>query len=176
MTDAPSNGRPKGAAKRRDPRALLRFTQELSWLLTTYKDLDFRELSDLTEDLLANARLSHSVHLRSFRRPPTIQLLVGVLPNLLTDEKLFPTNEDIVEFSRAALGIVVPRWQKISKIEIIGHIVCSADSANPQGIARLVEALDGMIDDERDVRKKLRESRNSGMSWNEVIQRLLHGE
>ncbi len=165
--------RARRSGKRSDPRALLRFIEELSWLLSSYGDLDFKALGKLTDDLSMSYRAASNLRNHSAARPPTTQLLVGVLPSLLTDETLFPSNEDIIEFSALTLGITVPRWQKKSKFEVIGHIVCSAEQAEPSRLQRLVRALADLMDDKGDVRSNLAAQRRSGLSWNEVIQKLL---
>lgn len=169
--EKPKQGRRTG--KRSDPRTLLRFVEELSWLLSNYDDLDFKALGSLREQVNFTHNTHSNLRNRSASRAPTAQLLVGVLPSLLTDEKLFPTNEDIVEFSGVALGIVIPRWHKKSKFELIGHIVCSAEQADPFRLDSLVSALNDLLDERSEVRKNLEEQRKSGLSWNDVIQRLL---
>lgn len=162
--------------KRSEPKTLLRFIEELSWLLSSYEDLDFRALGTLTDQFTVAQRATSSLRSRSADRAPTTQLLVGILPSLLTDENLFPTNEDIIEFSRVALGITVPRWNKKSKFELIGHIVCSTEQANPIRLQQLVNALGDLMDDKGETRRNLKVQRQSGLSWNEVIQKLIAEE
>lgn len=162
--------------KRSEPKALLRFIEELSWLLTSYDDLDFRALGALTDQLLVGQRAASSFRTQIASRAPTTQLLVGVIPSLLTDETLFPSNEDIVEFSKLALGINIPRWHKKSKFELIGHIVCSTEQADPKRVQQLVLALGDIMNDRGETRKNMEAQRKSGMSWNEVIQKLLETE
>lgn len=159
--------------KKSDPKALLRFVEELSWLLSNHSDLDFKALRGLTDELYMSFRVSSNLRSHSAARAPTTQLLVGVLPSLLTDERLFQSNEDIIEFSALTLGISVPRWQKKSKFEVIGHIVCSTDQAEPYRLQRLVRALEDLVDDKGEKRQSLAAQRKSGLSWNEVIQQLL---
>ena len=167
---------PRRTGKRSEPKTLLRFIEELSWLLSSYEDLDFRALGPLTQQLALSQRTTSNLLKHSPNRAPTTQLLVGVLPSLLTDEKLFPSNEDVIEFSNAALGITVPRWQKKSKFELIGHIVCSTEQANPLRLQRVVHALGDLMDDRGEARRALQRQRQSGLSWNEVIQQLLSSE
>jgi hypothetical protein len=151
----------------------LRFIQELSWLLSSYEDLDFKALGALTDQLTIVQRANSNLRTHSANRAPTVQLLVGIVPSLLTDDRLFPTNEDVIEFSRLALGITIPRWHKKSKYELIGHIVCSTEHADPKRLQRLVNALGDLMDDKGETRRALEVQRQSGLSWNEVIQKLL---
>jgi hypothetical protein len=159
--------------RRNDPKALLRFIEELSWLLSANEDLDFKALGSLGNELAFAQRAPSSLRHHSSRRPPTTQFLVGVLPSLLTDEALFPANEDIIDFSRHALGITVPRWQKKSKFELIGHIVCNTEHADRARLDFLVRALADLLEDRGEIRRALQAERRSGASWNEVIQKLL---
>src|SRR5690606_27194321 len=99
-------------------------------------------------------------------------MLVGTLPSFLVDEELFPTNEDIAEFSVSILNIHIPRWQKKSKYELIGHIVCNVNEASPGKISRLLEALDEVLDERGDAKRKIASDRKSGRSWNQVIQEI----
>lgn len=165
---------PRRNLKRSDPRALARFVEELSWLLQSYEDLDFRALGSFSDQLIAVQRTASNLRSHSATRAPTTQLLVGVLPGLLTDESLFPTNEDVIEFSGTALGITIPRWHKKSKFELIGHIVCSTEQADPMRLQQLVRALGDIMSDRGETRRNLEAQRKSGLSWNEVIQRLLN--
>lgn len=161
----------KRPAKRADPRALSRFMEEMAWLLSSYDDLDFKALGDLSSELAMMSR-GRSARLRHDRVFGATDMLVGSLPSFLVDEVLFPTNEDISEFSVAVLDIHIPRWQKKSKYELIGHIVCNVNEASPAKISRLLEALDEVLDGRGDAKKRIAKERQSGRGWNEVIQQL----
>ena len=166
--------RARRAAKRSDPRTLARFVEELSWLLASYDELDFKALGDLGSSFASLAR-HNSVVSKSSRRA-TAQMLVGVLPSFFMDAELFPSNEDLVELSQVALGISLPRWQKKSKFELIGQIVCHTDQASPERLSRVVAALEEALDDGGTARSKLARERRSGRSWNEVIQTMLRDD
>jgi hypothetical protein len=172
-TEPPKGRRP---GKRSEPRTLLKFIEEFSWLLSSYEDLDFRALGNLGADMIRSQKAASNIRSHSTQRAPTTQLLVGTLPGLLTDETLFPTNEDITEFSAITLGISIPRWQKKSKYELIGHIVCHTDQADPNKISSLVEVLDNLLSDKGETKRNLQAQRKSGLSWNEVIQGLLQNK
>lgn len=171
----PENDSPKlkRASKRSDPRALTKFLQELSWLLNSYSDLDFKALESLGTSV-ATPSLAPTKRQKSNNLPkkPNVHTLVGVLPGLLVDERLFPTNEDIAEFAEGTLGVSILRWQKKSKFELIGHIVCTANTLNDKAISSLVEALSQLTGEDR-TRKIVEDQRQSGASWNEVIQGIL---
>jgi hypothetical protein len=157
--------------RRADPRTLARFVEELSWLLSSYDELDYKALGDLSSNFAEFSR--HSTVASRSQRSKTAQMLVGVLPSFFLDTEIFPTNEDIIEFSQIALGISIPRWQKKSKNELIGHIVCHTDQASPERLSRVMAALDEALSERGSARNKLASERQSGRSWNEVIQSML---
>lgn len=162
--------RRKKPSKRTDPKAFRRFLQEFSWLMSTYDDLDFRALGEVSEVI-------GSVHSPSFLssrtdRPAAAAMLVGSLPDLFTDETLFPTNEDIADFARFALGVVIPRWSKKSKYEIIGHVVCHTSVAGEERLAQVVEAMRKITDNREHARALISRNKERGLTWNELIQQL----
>src|SRR5690606_2215361 len=119
----------------RDFERSLRFIEELGWLLKSFPDLDLSALSSLSSEARAYAH---------FRRLPTgmiapekssVVYLVGTLPSLFMDETLFPQNEDIAEFAKETLRVPMSRWQKKSRFEIVGQIVCTAITLSPKEIS-----------------------------------------
>jgi hypothetical protein len=164
--------KPRRATRRSDPRVFGRFLEELSWLMSSYDDLDFEALRRFAVDSASLSRKSSTLVQQSDRSQTTI-MLVGVLPSLFVDTRLFPSNEDIVEFGRSTMDIVIPRWEKKSKYELIGHIVCHADRAPVEKLAHLVAAIEGLVDDQSPARKRIQDQRRMGLSWNEVIQDLV---
>lgn len=171
MTMASDLVKQRKSGRRSDPKTLARFVEELSWLLSSYDELDFKALGGLSSNLAALGR--HTSLVTRSSRPATVQMLVGVLPSFFMDTDLFPSNEDIVEFSQVALGISLQRWQKKSKFELIGNIVCHTDQASPDRLARVMAALEDALDERGIARSRLTKERKSGRSWNEVIQSML---
>ncbi|WP_159392744.1 hypothetical protein [Methylobacterium sp. C1] len=168
MSDGANTSRKK-SSRRSDAQAAQRFVEELSWLLTSYSGLDFKALQDLSVQ-----KENPPESLQKFApKNPNVVYLVGTLPGLFMDEKLFPSNEDIAEFSSLALKINIPRWQKKAKFELVGHIVCHAVSLNDKQVAHLTRALTRIVDGEVDARKLIEDRKEAGMSWNVVIQNLL---
>jgi hypothetical protein len=166
-----SNRHRQRPSRRSDPRTLSRFIEELSWLLSSYEDLDFRALKDI--GYLRIRHQSAQTLERINPKNPNISFLVGALPGLFNDETLFPTNEDIAEFAQVALKVRIPRWEKKSKFELIGHIVCNTAQLSDKKLEMLVRALSRFLEEGREARAIVASRRDSGLSWNEVIQRLL---
>lgn len=157
--------------KRSDPRELSRFIEEFSWLLKSFEGLDYGALSDFSHEM--EFFLANSQRLRNNGRDGRkTTVLVGILPNFLMDNSLFPSNEGIVEFSDAALGLPINRWQKKSRYEIIGQIVCHTNEASPKKVRILSELIEAMQDNKTNIRKAIEINRERGHSWSEVIGRL----
>ncbi len=143
--------------------------------MTSYDDVDFRALGSLSADLALFTRSRASVY-RNNSKSDITHMLVGSLPSFLVDEELFPTNEDIAEFALSILDIRIPRWQKKSKYELIGHIVCNVNEASPSKVSRLTSALEKILDERGETKSKIAKERKSGRGWNEVIQNLTGGD
>lgn len=163
--------RPRRTGKRNDPKALARFLEELSWLLSSYEDLDFKALPAILQPKSGANRRETSA---AKRDRESVELL-GTLPALFMDDELFPSNEDIAEFSKHALGVAIPRWQKKSKYELIGHIVCNANLLNNSSLQKLFAGVQRLRDERSVERASLKRQRDLGLSWNEVIQIMLSG-
>lgn len=161
----------KSARKRSDPRELARFIEELSWLLKSFDGIDYGALADVSQDFELIVRSSKPIG--SERQVnSTTRLLVGLLPGFFMDIALFPSNEDIVEFSQAALGLQITRWQKKSRYEIVGQIVCHTNEASPSRVRTLSGLIEEMQDRRTNVRRVIEVTRSEGRSWSEVIERL----
>lgn len=156
-------------ARRADPRTLRRFIEELSWVLNSFEDLDFKALASLASESVPSTSSTAGA---KNRRTDLITLL-GRLPALFMDEDLFAGNEDIVEFAQHALGIEIPRWHKKSKHELIGHVVCNANLLNDRRLKQLGSAIEKLQDARSKTRNLVQSQRKSGLSWNEVIQNML---
>jgi hypothetical protein len=158
-------------SKKTDEATLSRFVEELGWLLESYNDIDFSALPAFIQH--QRSIRNRSAHLRSLSRESDLTAtLVGVLPSFFMDQRVFPSNIDLVEFAEDALGIRTPRWQKKSKNELIGHIVCHANEAPQSKLESLSRAIEDLVD-EGGRRSQIEEQRKSGLSWNEVIQQLV---
>lgn len=157
--------------KRSDPRELSRFIEELSWFLKSFEDIDYNALSDFGREMEFFHSSSQRLR-KKVRGGRNAVVLVGILPDFLMDTTLFPSNEGIVEFAEAALGLPINRWQKKSRYEIIGQIVCHTNDASPNKVRVLSELIEDMQDNKTSLRKAIETNREQGHSWSEVIGRL----
>ncbi len=143
---------------------LMNFAQELSWVFESFKDVSFKDIYDFfqQQDIVdTNHTLSDDT-----------QYLVGVLPKLFQDKDLFPNKEDIIEFSEVVLNLHLSRAAKRSKIEYIGMIVCEVSNSNSIQLNRLVEALEKILGNEKQMLAVKKARKEPDFSWNETIAKL----
>ncbi|WP_111900153.1 hypothetical protein [Aeromonas veronii] len=105
------------------------------------------------------------------RKNPNKGVLIGVLPRLLQNKDLFPQNEDIYDFARAALNLNISRYEKRSRYELIGMLICTINELDEDDLSYLVTALDKIIDDGEELNKVVIDKKNNSFSWNEAIQK-----
>lgn len=148
----------------------INFLEELSWLLDTKKISTLQILPELLRE-----RVNSDINIvaGNFVSPnPNKHFLVGVLPSLFQDRELFPTNEDIAEFARSALNLTVSRFEKRSKYELIGLIICETNELSDGQLTDLVSAL-ATITGSRERLNSIIEARKRGsFSWNEAIKKI----
>jgi predicted transcriptional regulator len=162
--------------KSRDIKKLLMFLEELSWLMTTYSDMDFKSISNLIknrieEDFEAKAAVGGYISSN-----PNKHFLVGVLPRLFNDSSLFPTNEDIAQFALKVMDLKISRFHKISKYEIIGHIVCQTESLDDKKLSKVVSALAKLAEDDEKTKNLIKKRKEENFDWNAIIQEIAAGQ
>jgi hypothetical protein len=172
MAEAKNRRSSSGTEKTRDPRSIRKFLEELSWLLSSHSNLDFRAIRDFIESDRAPLFERKSSLSGYVSKNPNIHFLTGTLPVIFSDDRLFPSNEDIVEFSETALHLPIPRWEKRSRYELIGLIVCETSKLDNDRLERLVQALSKIVSDDPNAQRIFRTRKAAKLSWNEVIQKL----
>jgi hypothetical protein len=150
----------------------LRFIEELSWLLSGYQNLDFRKLADQIVTASRERHADVSTISDHISKNPNIPFLVGALPQLLDDSSIFPTNADIASFAEEVLILQVPRWQKKSKYEIIGHLVCSTYKLDDAKLSTLVSALTKLVSGDKRAKQIIEKKKDYESNWNEIIRQL----
>lgn len=159
-------------AKTRDPKALRNFLEELSWLLSSYSNIDFKAIPELIDKQDLNVFNKSRTINNYITSNPNIHFLVGILPRIFTDDQLFPSNEEIARFAENALHLNIPRWEKISRNEMIGHIVCKVPILNDENLSDLVLALSKVVSSEVKS-NKLADMNKNKLDWNIIIQNLI---
>ena len=168
---ATKNGKRVDPSKQDAVRAT-RFLEELSWLFQSHSDTELKSISKALTEAVTQRTVRQGFS--SFASPnPNIHFLVGILPLVLRDESIFSTNGTIAEFATSALGMTMVRWEKKSRFELIGEIVCNAIDLDDSELSKLVEALSVLAGGDASARELVRKAQSSRSGWNEIIQTLL---
>lgn len=176
MSDERRRRPPSKAEKIRDPRTMTKFLEELSWVLNSYSNVDFRAIPDFIRHGNGDG-VSRPRELETYvSKNPNIHFLVGVLPVIFSNERIFPSNEHIAEFGNAALGLQISRWDKRSRYELIGLIVCETVRLDDSRLSTLVKALQKIAAEDPHAQNLIQNTSSRKVNWNEVIQRLTSGD
>lgn len=170
--------------KREELYKAIEFFEELLWLFESknktlkLKDAprSLRELIKITDSddrELIKITDPDDMALNYVSPNPNIHFLIGVLPRLLKDEDLFPSNQSIINFAEEILDIQMNRQGKRSRYELIGMIVCETDTLTDNKLHKLVHALAKLTSNEEQlINLKKYRSNGNDFSWNETIQLL----
>lgn len=157
------------------PTKALSFLEELSWLFERFGVVQVKEyVSEIEQKLKENSTDSiTSTGLEKFSpKNPNQLFLIGILPKIFSDEKLFASNKELAEFSRDILSVSISRWEKRSRYEIIGHIVCNVAIADDFQLKTIAAAL-RKLQNEDNSEDFLKKSLEKNMTWNDIIRILL---
>lgn len=148
------------------------FLEELSWLFESKKKLDLSSIPTLLRKRLVPDEAVLSSADGYISPNPNIHYLIGILPRLFQDEKLFSKNEDIAAFAKDVLNIDISRIEKRSKYEIIGLIVCETNNLNDLELNGMVDALARIAGSTQKLDAIAKAKASTGFSWNEAIRNL----
>ncbi len=150
------------------------FFEELLWFLESKKNLRLKGAPDSLRKLLKyNTNELTTNYVGRYGLPNSnIHYLIGILPELFQDEKLFPTNIQIAKFAEEMLGIKINRYEKRSKYELIGLIVCKTSSLSDNELFVLVNGLSELTQSKEKLDLIRNIEKNDNFSWNETIQKL----
>lgn len=142
------------------------FLEELSWVLESNKSSSLKDIAKILRDEKNNSNNTNRLN-REDRNH-----LVGILPKLLQDNKLFKRNSEMLDFAEEVLNLKPSRASKRSRIEYIGWIVCEVANSNNSELNSLYDYLDNLVGDENKI-KKIREAKKlPNFSWNEAIRNI----
>ena len=151
---------------------LLNFFEELCWLLDTNNSINFKNASKI----LRNYRneITYGNNEVGFARSNATYKLIGVLPSLLKDIDLFENNFQLVKFALEVLSLNITRWEKRSRNEIIGLIICEVEEVNKKRLDILAKWVACILQNKKQVKVMQRHAEQEGhlFSWNDTIQKL----
>lgn len=142
------------------------FIEDLCWLLDSQKNTNYTEVLSLLSDLKKSTPVLDA---------PTIDDLIGILPQLLTDKTLFTTNKTLAQFSDEILGIKILNWHKRSRFEMIGVIICTVQDSPEVAAGISSYVLSNIMNNKEEIRKYQKESEkaNNQFLWNDAIHKIV---
>jgi hypothetical protein len=165
-----SKNNKKPIRKTVDNEKALVFIEDLCWLLDANRSLDFKKVLSIIKEL-SN---SNSVDEEFSNTDNKVMLdIIGILPTLLKDETLFLSNSSIVQFATQVLHLEIPRWEKRSRFEIIGLIVCNVEETNQDKLLTLYNWVAELLLNKEKVKNFQHQNNESAFSWNDAIQRII---
>lgn len=148
------------------------FIEELSWLLDSKRKLKLSDIPGILRSQIQDNNTAASAANKYASPNPNIHYLIGALPRLFQDKKLFPKNEDIASFASDVLGVEISRIEKRSKYELIGMVICECNELNDAKLEDMVSALAAITGNSEKINKFVEERKSTGFSWNETIRKL----
>lgn len=124
-----------------------------------------QELVSLIEEISSIiGKVNQIQNQKSSGRKDDLEELIGSLPFLLLNEKIFEKNLDIARFAEK-LGIDIPSPEKKKKEDIIGRIISSVSKFNKSKISE----LNFIISDLNHI-KKSNSKNNFFIDWEDAIK------
>ena len=143
--------------------------EELEWLLDSPRG---RSLLSSLPKMIENLREINNYRGSVYVNRQNIRSLVGVLPEFFQNSNIFRTNADIEQFAREVLGVNIINFEKKSRTEIIGVIVCSVPNFEDSTFEVLGKYLSNIVDDEKKCSQVAKEKETTNFSWNDTISKL----
>ena len=149
------------------------FIEELFWLLESNKDINFKHASRYLHEN-RNVIIHGSNNIIKMKHTSEYNL-IGILPSLLKDEQIFQSNSQLAQFADEVLSLTINRWEKRSRNEIIGLIICEVEDANKRRLDILAERIESLCNNKSAIRESQENAKSTGnmFSWNETIQKLV---
>lgn len=153
----------------------LNFFEELCWLLDSNKEINYKNISKNLNEYRNIIIHCTKNEFNALQNKSKEYNLIGVLPSLLKDEEIFQSNLQLVQFAEEVLSLFISRWEKRSRNEIIGLIICEVEEANKQRLSTLTEWSRNILNNKKTVCEYQRKAKSSGnmFSWNETIQKIV---
>lgn len=148
------------------------FVEELSWLLESKNKISLSEVPEILRKGLDSVSDVENTTKDYISPNPNIHYLIGVLPRLFEDRKIFEKNEDIATFAEEILKVPISRPDKRSRYELIGLIVCKCNAFDDSTLQALVESLSKITGNSDKINQMAKEKSNVGFSWNETVRKL----
>lgn len=146
----------------------LNFLEDLCWLLDSKKNMDFSEIIKILQSQKEVKQCAKKNELGK-------EELIGILPKILVDTSLFKTNKALADFSREVLNIDILNWEKRSRNEMIGVIICKTLESKEVEDGISAYLLSTILDNKEKIRelRNENEKQHNPFSWNDAIQKIV---
>jgi hypothetical protein len=161
-----------GSAKSNDVKKVQSFLEEFSWLLSMYSNLDFRTMPKVVKNSFSSSSEASKAMKDYMPVNPNMQFLTGVLPSVFMDDGVFSSAEEIAQFAKSVLRLQLKSYQKKSRYELIGTIVCNTIILNDSDLNELVKALTLLLNKGEKAKKIISQGKRNLFGWNQIIQEL----
>ena len=155
-----------------EARVLKRFLEEFSWLMESYSKIDLSKASELIDDSLNETKEIRKAVGAYESKNPNKHFLIGALPSLFMDQKIFRRNEDIAEFASSVLNIEIGRYSRSARAEVIGRVICQTVDLDDKKLDQLVKALAVLAKNDAKTNSIISKRESSNFSWNDIINEL----
>ncbi len=162
----------KNISKPQDPRQIQSFIEEFSWLLSMYSNLDFKSMPEVIKNSFLPSSSPSKAMLGYVSSNPNKQFLTGVLPGFFNDKSIFTSAEDIAQFAKSVLKLELLHYEKKSRYELIGTIVCKTINLSDNELAELVKALSLLLSKSTKAKNIVSQRKKQLYGWNAIIQEL----
>ncbi|MDO5978793.1 hypothetical protein [Flavivirga spongiicola] len=150
---------------------IFNFLEELSWVFKSHKNVD---LNDFLNEIRINQNIRNSIMHGTINesRLSEKDRLIGILPKLLNDKKLFSRNSDLIDFAESTFNISISRPEKRSRYEIIGLVIIEILELKNNRVLDITDAIQSLTSNTK-FKTMLKKKKNSpNFSWNEAIREI----
>lgn len=150
----------------------LDFIEDLCWLLDSKKNMNFAEAAKIVDDMKKEERSQKKENIEQLSED-----IIGILPRLLVDTTLFGSNKMLNQFADEILGIEIRNWEKRSRNEMIGVIICEIQGSYNKKRGVSLYLLENILKKKEEIFKfqKKNETEKNSFRWNDAIHQIVGG-
>lgn len=151
---------------------ILGFIEDLCWLLDSKRNMNFADVAKIVDDMKKEERIHKKENIDQLSED-----IIGILPRLLVDTTLFGSNKMLSQFADEILGIEIKNWEKRSRNEMIGVIICKIQGSDNKKRGVSLYLLENILEKKEEISKfqKKNESEKNPFRWNDVIHQIVGG-
>lgn len=151
---------------------ILGFIEDLCWLLDSKRNMNFSDVAKIVDDMKKEEQIHKKENVNQLSED-----IIGILPRLLVDTTLFGSNRMLNQFADEILGIEIKNWEKRSRNEMIGVIICEIQGSESKKRGVSLYLLENILEKKEEISKlqKKNEAEKNPFRWNDVIHQIVGG-